>query len=77
MKVGFHSLRHGFASWLVNAGVELPTIAKVLCYKILEMTAMYSHVNDISVGSAMLTLDSNKSSLEKLVERQTSRGFDK
>jgi integrase len=42
---------------LVNAGVELPTIAKVLGHKSLEMTARYSHVNDVSVRNAMRTLD--------------------
>lgn len=57
MKVVFHSLRHSCASWLVNAGVELPTIAKVLGHKSLEMTARYSHVNDTSVRNAMRTLD--------------------
>ncbi len=57
MKVVFHSLRHSCASWLVNAGIELPTIAKILGHKDLTMTARYSHVNDSSVKDAMRTLD--------------------
>ncbi len=57
MRLVFHSLRHSCASWLVNAGVELPTIAKILGHKDLTMTARYSHVNDSSVKDAMRTLD--------------------
>lgn len=57
MKIVFHSLRHSCASWLVNAGVELPTIAKILGHKNLVMTSRYSHVNDTSVRNAMRTLD--------------------
>lgn len=57
MKLVFHSLRHSCASWLVNAGVELPIIAKILGHKTLAMTMRYSHVNDQSVKSAMAELD--------------------
>lgn len=57
MRIVFHSLRHSCASWLVNAGVELPTIAKILGHKDLTMTSRYSHVNDSSVKDAMRTLD--------------------
>ena len=57
MRIVFHSLRHSCASWLVNAGVEIPIIAKILGHKSLEMTTRYSHVNDASVKNAMQTLD--------------------
>lgn len=57
MKVVFHTLRHSCASWLVNAGVTIPTIAKILGHKSLEMTTRYSHVNDVSVKNAMQVLD--------------------
>lgn len=57
MKFVFHSLRHSCASWLVNSGVELPVIAKILGHKTLAMTMRYSHVNDRSVRNAMATLD--------------------
>lgn len=57
LKVVFHTLRHSCASILVNAGVELPVIAKVLGHKTLAMTMRYSHVNDRSVKNAMAVLN--------------------
>ncbi|MDR3629364.1 MAG: site-specific integrase [Desulfocapsaceae bacterium] len=57
MRVVFHSLRHTAASWLVNSGVGLPVIGKVLGHKSLKMTERYSHVSDDSVRSAMDLLD--------------------
>lgn len=57
MKVVFHSLRHTCASWLINQGVALPVLAKILGHKTLSMTMRYSHVNDASVKSAMALLD--------------------
>jgi integrase len=57
MRVVFHSLRHTAASWLVNSGVGLPVIGKVLGHKSLKMTGRYSHVNDDSVRNAMGLLD--------------------
>lgn len=74
MKVVFHSLRHSCASWLVNAGVELPTIAKVLGHKSLEMTARYSHVNDTSVRNAMRTLDQQQEQNEEVVTLRSGNG---
>ncbi len=53
MKVVFHTLRHSCASILVNAGVEIPVIAKILGHKTLAMTMRYSHVSDPSVKKAM------------------------
>lgn len=57
MKICFHSLRHSCASTLVNAGIEIPVIARVLGHKTLAMTMRYSHVNDKSVNDAMAVLD--------------------
>ena len=57
MKVVFHTLRHSCASWLVNSGVELPVIAKILGHKSISMTMRYFHVNDVSVHNAMRLLD--------------------
>lgn len=61
MRVVFHSLRHTAASWLVNSGVGLPVIGKVLGHKSLKMTERYSHVSDNSVRSAMELLDQKQS----------------
>ena len=72
LKVVFHTLRHSCASWLVNAGVELPTIAKILGHKSLEMTTRYSHVNDTSVKNAMQVLDRQQQQTGKITEMQSN-----
>lgn len=72
MQVVFHSLRHSCASILVNAGVELPIIAKILGHKTLAMTMSYSHVNDRSVKNAMSFLD-EKQAENKIVSIKGNR----
>ena len=67
MKVVFHTLRHSCASWLVNSGVEIPVIAKILGHKTLTMTMRYSHVNDRSVRHAMSLLDDQSQPDEKII----------
>jgi len=43
-KVVFHTLRHTFASWLVQEGEALYTVAKLMGHTSLEMTQRYSHL---------------------------------
>ncbi len=40
----FHSLRHSFASWLVQEGVSLYDIQKLLGHSNIRVTEMYSHL---------------------------------
>lgn len=67
MKVVFHTLRHTCASWLVNSGIEIPVIAKILGHKTLAMTMRYSHVNDKTVKDAMNMLDQKQLEQNKIV----------
>lgn len=68
LKVCFHSLRHSCASTLVNAGIEIPVIARVLGHKTLAMTMRYSHVNDKSVNDAMAVLDQQQAERKKVLK---------
>jgi integrase len=57
----FHSLRHTFASWLVQEGVSLYEIQKLLGHSDLKVTEVYSHV-----GVSELHLSVNKITLPTL-----------
>jgi integrase len=41
----FHSCRHTYASWLVQSGVDLYAVAKLLGHKTIVMTERYSHLS--------------------------------
>ena len=55
-KVFFHSLRHTYASWLVEEGVPLYTVKELLGHETLAMTARYSHLGENALRDATRTL---------------------
>jgi len=54
---GIHSLRHSFATHLMEAGVPLPTIQRLMGHASLTTTAKYLHVTGAHVGSIRSPLD--------------------
>lgn len=56
-KVVFHTLRHTFASWLVQAGTPLYTVAALLGHKTIEMTQRYSHLAPDSLRIAAMRIE--------------------
>ena len=41
----FHDLRHTFASWAVQSGVDLYPLSRILGHSTLQMTARYTHLS--------------------------------
>lgn len=45
-KLTFHSLRHNYASWLVDRGIGLYDVQKLLGHRSSQLTERYSHLSD-------------------------------
>ena len=50
--VRFHDLRHSYASLLVNDGVELLTVGKLLGHTQAQTTMRYAHLADETLRTA-------------------------
>jgi integrase len=57
LKVTFHTLRHTFASWLVEAGQDLYIVQRLLGHKTNVMTQRYAHVGENQFKAAVNALD--------------------
>ena len=51
-KACFHTLRHTYASWLVQKGMSLEKVADLLGHKTLQMTNRYKHLGETHIGEA-------------------------
>jgi site-specific recombinase XerD len=56
-KVSLHTLRHSFATHLLEDGVDLYTIQHLLCHSQLRSTIMYLHIAQVLPKSAKSPLD--------------------
>jgi len=57
--IHFHSLRHSFASNLVQKGVPLYAVKELLGHSSISTTEIYSHLNMESLKDAIKKLDTN------------------
>ena len=56
-KLGIHSLRHSFATLLLESGVEITVVQKLLGHANLSTTARYLHVRKERLGQIRSPLD--------------------
>ena len=45
-KISFHSLKHTFASWLVQSGVGIYEVQKLLGHSSVVVTQVYAHLSE-------------------------------
>lgn len=55
----FHDLRHCFASWNRQAGVDVDTIADLLGHKDTRMTRRYAHITPVHLNKAIGCLENS------------------
>jgi integrase len=56
-RVTFHTLRHTFASWLVESGTDIYTVQELLGHSDLKLTARYAHIGENSLRTAVQRLE--------------------
>ncbi len=74
MRASFHSLRHTYASRLVQGGVDLYRVQKLMGHSTLAMTARYSKLADENLHQAVKVLDRNPPKHEPKVYPRSGNG---
>jgi integrase len=68
--ITFHGLRHTFASWAAMAGVEIPTIGKLVGHGNIVTTMRYAHLSPEHLSGAIHFLDRHNLGTSPSDERQ-------
>ncbi len=64
-----HKLRHTFASQLVQNGVELYTVSKLLGHSSIQMTEIYAHLAPAHLHKAVMNLPKRGMTLASVEEK--------
>ena len=68
-RVSFHTLRHTFASWLVQSGVDLYKVKTLLGHSSILLTERYSHLQPEGLQQAVKFFDEKMNSNRKKVDK--------
>jgi site-specific recombinase XerD len=55
VQAGIHALRHSFATRLLNEGVSLAVVRKLLGHRNMQTTLRYAEVTDATVKRELMT----------------------
>ena len=59
---GIHSLRHAFATHLIESGADVPTVQRLLGHRSVSTTMRYFHLSEARLGTIRSPLDLLESS---------------
>jgi integrase len=59
-RVSFHTLRHTYASWLVERGVDLYMVKELLGHSTVQLTERYAHLRPDTLKRAVQVLEEQK-----------------
>lgn len=65
-----HTLRHTFASRLVMAGVDLPTVQKLVGWKTLDMVLRYAHLSPSHLDGAVEKIAKNSQRYPQRIQKR-------
>jgi integrase len=72
-KIVPHSLRHTFASWLVQGGVDLYTVQKLMGHGTIAMTQRYAHLSPKTLQEAVKTLERGINASKNIVKIKSKK----
>jgi integrase len=70
----FHDLRHCFATWNRQAGVDLDTLADLMGHKDTRMTRRYAHITPVRLQNAVGLLEKSYQSFSTNLAHSTKKG---
>jgi integrase/recombinase XerD len=73
-KASMHTLRHSYATHLLEAGTDLPTLQKLLGHNHVSTTMRYVHVQHLHLCATACPLDTLLARSDSTVEQEENPG---